>query len=446
MSLKKIIDCLPLVLLLTTLQLPGQERFSLEQLIQQALQENYQIRIVKKQQQMAENLNTPGNAGMLPSIGIASENSLDIQTSESKLYTGITRSGTNARSTRGAVMAELDWTIFDGFAMFAERDRLSQLALLGTANTRYYVEQTIADLASSYYLLIKEQQLLETYRQLQEVSAFRLELEEKKFRIGSGNALLYNQALLDFHADSIMLLNQQMLIRDQQIRINRIINQRPGLTFYPAETEIALHGLSAGADLAGNAMNHNIDLERAKLEEMLAETTLRIERGMRYPQVSLFSNYGLTYQTSETGIVESAHSRGAQFGVRIRFNLYDGGKQSGRVHNAMLAQESATLTRTDVRQQLESDLARLSEAYISLGKQAGLLTENLEAASRSLLIAREQLLSGLINGYEFRQTQLTSLRVRNQLIEVRFSMKMIEIDIDRITGSLAEKVIPGETP
>ncbi|MFO7721726.1 MAG: TolC family protein [Bacteroidales bacterium] len=440
MSLKKITDILPLVLLLVTIQLTGQERFTLEQLIQLALQENYQIRIVQKQQQMAENLNTPGNAGMLPSIGIASDNSLDIQTSESKLYTGITRSGTNASSTRASVMAELDWTVFDGFAMFAERDRLALLASLGAVNTRYYVEQTIADLAASYYLLVKEQQLLDTYRQLMTVSAFRLELEEKKFSIGSGNALLYNQALLDLHADSILLLNQMMQIRDQQIRINRIINRSPGLLLDPAEPTIPLHGIPISANLTEKATAHNIDLERAKLGEILAETSLRIERGQRYPQVSVFSNYGVTYQTSETGIVESARSHGAQFGFRIRFNLYDGGRQTTSINNALLAREGAELSSIDIHKQLESDLARLTEAYLSLEKQSRLLNENLDAATRSLQIAREQFLSGLINGYDFRQTQLTSLRAENQLIELRYAMKMIEIDMDRITGKLMENV------
>jgi outer membrane protein TolC len=442
MSLKKISDILPLLLLLMTLHLHGQSVMPLDSLVRQALEENYGIRIVKHQQLMAENMNTAGNAGMLPSVGITSDNTLDIQTSESKLYTGITRSGTNARSTRAGVMAELNWTVFDGFVMFAERDRLSSLAALGSADTRYFIEQTITDLTQSYYTLVKEQQLLETMRQMQAVSAFRLELEEKKFRIGSGNALLYNQALLDYHADSIILLNKLMMIRDVQIQINRIINNNPVTYLQPEEQSITLQGIPFSDNLIRQAASHNIGLKRARIEELLAETSLRIERGQRYPEVSVFSSYGLTYQTSETGIVESAHSRGAQFGVRVRFNLYDGGKQTTRINNAILARESAALAEADIQKQLDSELTRLVQTYNSLEKQLLLLTESQEAAEKSLRIAREQLQSGMINGYDFRQTQLSSLRVQNQLIELLFAMKMIETDLDRITGKLLENILP----
>ncbi|MDZ7847295.1 MAG: hypothetical protein U5L96_11250 [Owenweeksia sp.] len=40
--------------------------------------------------------------------------------------------------------------------MFARKERLEKLALLGKTNTRYYVEQTAADLAKAYYQLKQE--------------------------------------------------------------------------------------------------------------------------------------------------------------------------------------------------------------------------------------------------------------------------------------------------
>ena len=429
-----------LLLILGPLKIAGQQSYSLQYLTELVLLENYQIRIVRNKQQMAENLNTPGNAGMLPTVGIASENSWDIQTSESRLYTGVTRIGDNAQSSRMNVVAELDWKVFDGLAMFARRDRLGYLANLGEINTKYYVEQTVADMAKAYYQLVREQQILDSYRQMQEVSRFRLEVETRKRDIGSGNALLYNQAILDFNSDSTMLLEQELRIREQQIQINRFINRAPELPLDPADKTIETKGIGSVQELTDLAVSSNRDLERARIEELLADADIRIERGNRYPHVSLFSNYALSYMTSETGIIESAQSRGAQFGVRVRFNLYDGGKQNIRVNNAILEQESSQIYTADVRAWLDSDFTRLTERYRSLEKQHQLLLQSVEAAEISLKIAREQLQSGAINGYEFRQTQLTSVKVQMQLTDLLFAMKVIETDVDRITGVLTEKL------
>lgn len=424
--------------------LAGQDKFPLEALINLALQENYQLQIIQNQQQMAENLNTPGNAGMLPVAGVAAERSWDIQSSESNFFTGETRSGDNAQSDRFNAMVEVDWTIFDGFSMFARRNRLELLAKLGELDTRYYIEETVADLARAYYLLIREQRLLEVYLQSLEVSAFRFDLEESKRNIGSGNALLYYQAMVDLNADSLRVVEQQMNIRDQQIQINRIINRAPHLPMLPRNEDIDMQGIAAVEELIEMAVNNATDLERTRLEEMLSEANLRVERGERYPRIDLFGNYSYSGQSSELGIIESSKSHGAHFGIRVRFNLYDGGRQNTRIKNVLLEQESSGIIAEDTRAVIESELTRLTDRYDAFVQQRQLLVNNLDAAGRSLEIAREQFQQGAINGYEFRQTQLSALQVEDQLMHLKYAMRVIEIDIYRISGVLMEKLLAVE--
>jgi outer membrane protein len=443
MKCRKIVSILIVMLVPGLFPVLGQDNFSLQELIRMTLLENYQLQIVQKDQQMAENLNTLGNAGFLPEAGIAAERSWEIMTSESNLYTGATRSGTNAQSTRFNALMEIGWTIFDGFAMFAHRDRLNHMATLGELETRFFLEQTIADLAKTYYSLIREQRLLELYRQSFEVSSFRYELEERKRRVGSGNALLYHQAVLDLNADSARVIDQVMNIRDQQIQINRIINRNPDLPLNPENGNINLYGIPLPEEIIEMAISNNRDLERAKLEEMLADANSRIEKSERYPQVDLFGAYSFSHQTSQLGIIESAQNRGSYFGVRVRLKLFDGGKLNTRIENAMLEQEQAAIHEKDIRAMIESDLLRLTGRYHSFLQQHQLLQHSMEAANRSLIIAREQLQNGAINGYEFRQTQLTVLQMENQMIELMYAMRIIEIDIYRISGILLESIYQG---
>jgi len=423
------------------LPLHAQETFSLQDLVRITLEENYQLQIVRNRQQMAENMHTTGNAGMLPSVGISSERNWDIQTTEVNLYTGVTRTGENALNTGFNAMVALDWTLFDGFSMFARRDRLGHLAALGALDTRYYVEQTITDLSRAYYHLVREQQLFDAYRQLQEVSTFRLELEQQKLRLGSGNALQVHQALIDFHADSAMLVDQQTTMRDLQIQINRLINRDPRKTLTPSEKTFALQGIDPDEELIRLSITNNQDVERARLLEMLAEADHRIERGYRYPHLSVFGAYGLTRQTSETGLVESAQSRGPRIGVRVRFNLYDGGRQTTQIRNALLEMESTGYNIQDTQATLEADIIRLTQRYDSYRLQYNLLRQSQDAAARSISIAREQLQAGAINGVEFRHTQLAALQVDNQLILLLHAMRLVEIDLYRISGQLTDRLL-----
>ena len=429
---------LTVVLFMFSFQMKAQQNYSLEELVRISLEQNYQLQIVRNQQHMAENQNTAGNAGMLPSVNAGANRSWQILNTETNFFTGESRSGSNALNTSLNAFIEMDWTVFDGFSMFARRDRLGHLARLGELDTKYWIEQTVSDIAVAFYQLIREQLLLESFRKSLEISAFRLNLEDQKRRVGTGNALRYHLAVIDFNADSSLVSNQQMLIRDLQIQINRIVNFDPSVEIHPSVKNIDLQGISDVDNLLEKALINNQELERAKIEEMIADANLRIERGNRFPQLSVFGGYTFNRQTSELGFVESSRNYGGDFGVRVRFNLYDGGRQNTRIRNSLLEQENTTIGISDTRAFLHSEITRFMNMYENYMSQYRLLQQSLESAGRTLEIAQQQLETGAISGFDFRQTQLAALQVENQIINLMFSMKAIEIDIFRLTGELPE--------
>jgi outer membrane protein len=429
-----------LILLMLPLISGAQHNYTLDELVRISLEQNYQLQIVRNQQQMVENQNTAGNAGMLPQVNLGAQRSWQILDTETNFFTGETRSGSNALNTSLNAFIEMDWTVFDGFSMFARRDRLGYLAQLGELDTKYWIEQTVADIAHVWYQLIREKQLLESFKQSLEISGFRLNLEDQKRRVGTGNALRYHQALIDFNADSSMVSNQHLRIRDLQIRINRIANFDPSAPTNPASEQIDLSGLSDIEILLEKSLENNRDLERSRLEEMLAEASLRAERGNRYPQLSVFGGYSFNRQTSELGFVESSRNYGGDFGIRIRFNLYDGGRQNTRVRNALLEQESAAFGIQDTRAMLHSEITRLVQTYENFMQQYRLLQQSKQSAATTLEIAAKQLETGAISGFDFRQTQLAALQVENQIINLKYSMKAIEIDLYRLSGELPHRI------
>jgi outer membrane protein len=439
MWLKK--SSMVLIFALLALSAAGQQAVTLEDLVARAMQENYQVRIIRNQEQMARNQNTLGNAGFMPSLGVRADRVWGIQNTEQRFFSGETRSGSNARNDRLDAFVELDWMVFDGFRMFANRNRLNALEQMGIADTRFYVEQTMADMAELYYQLIMELQMLESLRKSFRISDFRLRLESQKRNVGTGNALLYHQALIDFNSDSALIVNQQRVIRDLQIQMNYLVGQPARTEIVPALDVFQLQGLDDEQVLLDAALQNSSQLERARLEELITESSARMERAARYPQISLFGNYSYTSQNNEVGFIETSTMYGGQYGIRVRFNLFDGGRVNTAVRNAALARENAMIAADDARAALESQLAALLNAYEAYLTQYRLLEQSLQASGTSLEIAREQLQEGFINGFDFRQTQLASLRVENQLTALRYSLKATEIQIFRLSGMLTQLVM-----
>ena len=127
----------------------GQTDLSLRELVDQALETNYQIQVIRQAERIADNSNTRGNAGMLPEVNMTGELRTAINNSRQEFFTGDSQQSNNARRNSASVGVEARWVVFDGLAMFARKDRLEQLVELSRADTRFFMEQTVADLATA---------------------------------------------------------------------------------------------------------------------------------------------------------------------------------------------------------------------------------------------------------------------------------------------------------
>src|SRR5690606_28056397 len=119
----------------------AQDTLTLQALVDKALQENYDIRIARNEQLKGEEANTIGNAGMLPSVDAIAEQAYTINNTRQEFYDGQVRQATAANNSSLAAGLQVNWVVFDGFQMFARKNRLELLEQMGVVNTRYFIEQ-----------------------------------------------------------------------------------------------------------------------------------------------------------------------------------------------------------------------------------------------------------------------------------------------------------------
>ncbi len=432
---------LGLLLVMPASPVGAQDSLVLKALIDKVLIENYSLRISRNQAAMAANNNSLGRAGFLPEVYVEGSQNISTYNTRQELFTGVVREGASARNTALNALVNVNWNIFDGFMMFAQRDKLGYLENLGAFETRYLIEQTVGDVVLAYYQLVRETAMLRNLEAQLHTSRFRYELERKRMDIGAGNALQLNQAQVDYFSDSSAFLEQRNLIRGLEIQINTFTQTNPAAPFMIADTGFNLVPLLPMDAAGARAREIHPELKMAQLEELISAADLRIQRAAYYPVIGLFGRYSYAYQTSEIGFAETSRSLGPQFGISIRMNLFNGGVTRMDTRNALKQLENASLSEDRTLYLLLADLELLYSRHASYGHQLGLALQNLEAANRSFSIARTQWEQGRIDGYEFRLTQLAQVNAGHQVIRLQHILKTIEVEIDLRTGGLAERYL-----
>ena len=411
---------------------------TLTQFINTALEKNYQIQILKNEEQIASNSNTMGNAGFLPSLGIDGTAAYSLNNTEQGFADGTTRSGSNAQNFNGSAQALIDYTLFDGFYVRAKRKQLGLLEELGQVNSKFYIEQTVSDIVMAHSQLIYENQLLDNYKRSMQISAYRLSIEKKRKEVGAGKGIDHAQALVDYQSDSIRYLAQQNAILSLEIELNRILNNELEAPLTISEKEFDVNMLPSKDSLLADVSGSNKQLEQQKLNELIAETDLRMAKADRYPTINLFAGYKYSETYAQVGFIQSNRNYGPTVGASISFNLYNGRKTNITIKNSRVYAENATLSKQQINHNLDADVLKLYGQYVSILGRITLAESNVGESQKVYAIAEEQLKRGAINGYDFRLTQLTLLESQLTLMQLQYTLKSIEINLNRIAGKVMD--------
>ena len=147
---------IPIIISCAIASMQAQEQYDLKRCIETGIEQNYSIRIVRNEQQVANNNATWGNAGALPTLDLTANGSAAMDNTHRKLNDGTSEDTNGATSEAAQAALSLNWMLFDGLGIQAEYDKLKELSLLGELNTRLTIEDFVASLAAEYYNLVRQ--------------------------------------------------------------------------------------------------------------------------------------------------------------------------------------------------------------------------------------------------------------------------------------------------
>lgn len=418
----------------------GQEPYSLKSCIETGLVQNYSLRIVRNEEEMARNNATRANAGMMPTLDLNAGYNGNVDNTKS-----ITRADKTASHQNGLydgnvnVGIDLNWTIFDGFSLITEYHILKELEKQGETLTRIAIEDYIAQLSSEYYNYIQQKIRLKNFLYAVSLSKERLRIVEERYQIGNFSRLDLLQARVDFNADSAQYMKQQETLHSSRIRLNELMAIADmNNPIAVVDTVIDVNTLLVFEELWTSTLQTNASLLKAEQDKTIANLDLKKVFSRNYPYVRLNAGYGYTLNTYDrTNTQLRRNNLGASFGLTIGFNLYDGNRRR-EIRNARIAAQNAELQQKDIVQSLRADISNLWQAYKNNIEVLNLERENLTAAKENYLIARERYILGNLSGIELREAQKSLLDAEERILTAEYDTKLCEISLLQISGKITD--------
>lgn len=414
-----------------------QQVYTLKSCLEQGLLNNYSLRIVRNEEKVSRNNATLANAGYLPTLELSASYRGTLDNTETKLRaTGETVRENGVFDRVADAGIDLNWTLFDGFSITANYQKLKELERQGKLNTRIAIEDLIAGIASEYYNHVQQNIRLKNFRYAVSLSKERMRIVEERYHIGNFSRLDYQQAKVDFNADSAQYMKQQELLHTSRIRLNELLaNEDVDGYFFTKDTLIDVDATLDFDELWGATLSINANLLKADQNNTLARLDYKKVCARDYPYLRLNAGYGYTVNKYDIAANSRRGNLGLSFGLTAGFNLFDGNRKKER-RNARIAVQNARLEREQLEQALRADLSNLWQAYQNNLQMLQLERQNLVAARDNHDIAMERYMLGDLSGIEMREAQKSLLDAEERLLAVEYDTKLCEISLLQISGKI----------
>jgi len=430
---------LVLTILLTTLivisHAQSLDTLKISEAIQIGLENNFALRIARNEEQIARNNNTLGAAGFLPKIDIntaASGSNYDIHQESSSQPVSETQNY-NTSNLSGGV--QLSWTLFDGFAMFANKQRLSTLEEINSVTYQLKVEDVASEIIISYYTLSVEKQLLDIYKEIMHLSADRLNIAREKAAIGTSYQLAVMQAEVDYRSDSAQVLRQINRIKDLTITINKLLGRNPTIQF-EIERKIPDVMLFDQDSVIEALKNKNKELLISRLNIHLKEIAMKEAQALRYPRLTLSSAYNIAQTSTPEGSTTLYRNIGPSYGITLGIPLFDGFNVKTNISNARIYLENQQFSLQSMENDLTAEAVRLTNSLLLANNLVEIEKKSAQLAKQNSDISIEKYRVGLISDLELRDAQIRYLNAEFRYQNALIQAKSAEVAIQVLMGSL----------
>ena len=385
----------------------GQKKWTLEDCINYAVENNITLQQARLQKQSATETRKQSNAALFPTLSASTNQSVGYRPWTSNGTMTVTNGtvATDVKKTyyNGSYGINASWTVWNGGQNTNQlkRDRLSEqqadLSVLETANS---IQEQIA---RNYVQILYLTEAVEVQRQALETAKKNEERGQVMLEVGKMSKADLAQLTAQRATDEYNIVQAETQVADYMLRLRQLLEITDGRDFdiaIPATTdEQALATIPSLMNVYETALAQRPEIQNAKLDIKQSGLQMKMAKAGHLPTVSMTAGVGTSTNSlsQNTWGSQIKTNFDASAGVGIQIPIIDARKTKTAVNKARIAHEQAELDLVSRQKQLYSDIESCwLEAMSNQQKfRAAKLSVASEQASYDLL--SEQFRLGLKN-------------------------------------------------
>ena len=414
----------------------AQKLVSVSEAIELALENNYGIKIISNNKEIAKNNAGVLNSGYLPTVTSSSGATFNRDNLEAEFANGESTALNGAKSSRYNASINLNYTLFDGLGRYYDYKRLKETYKLSELQARETIENTIAQLYVVYYNVAQVTENVTVLEKTLTVSKDRITRASYQFEYGQGTMLNVLNAQVDINNDSINLINaKQQLVntkRDLNVVLGNVISSE-----FRVDTTIDFKLDIDQNDLATKVKSNNVNLLQLDKNIMINTFIVKANKSGYLPSLGLTGSYGWNKgNNNAASFVAVSTNTGLSGGLSLSWNLFDGGATATRVSNAKIELENRSLEKESMVIDIERNFNNAWDDYQNKLTIFQVQENNIITSTNNFNRTQEKYKLGQATSIEFRQAQLNLINSELNRNQAKYAAKIAELTVLQLSGEL----------
>jgi outer membrane protein len=409
-------------------------RITLDEAIAIALKNTYEIQIAKNNVEANTLLNNYGIAGGLPVIAATLSNTEQVTDVNQKLNTGveISRKGAVGNNTQAGVSAGI--LLYNGNRVVSTKKRLAELQYQSVELLNSQIQNTIADVMTSYYDVVRQLSYVNTLITSIAASQQRLDILQVRKAAGMANNADIFQAQIDLNTLSQTLQDQRMIAGVAKTELLRLLTLDVKSSLAIKDTITVDQDVQLNTVL--DRLTVNADVKAADHQIRINELIVRETAAQRYPTIRLNMAYNYSRNQSGAGFTLLNQTNGPNAGITLAVPIYNGGIFKRQQKVAEINTTNARLQKDVILRDYSADVVKMYETYRSSLQQLEIQKQsyNLSKQLLDLTLQRFKLIQATI--IDVREAQRSFEDAGYRMININYAAKAAEIQLKRLGNTL----------
>ncbi|HVA99016.1 MAG TPA: TolC family protein [Bacteroidia bacterium] len=418
-------------------QLKAQQIMPLDSAIAIGLKNNYNILIAKSNAQIAKNNNTYGAAGFLPQVSLNATKNLTNSNINQKYSSGLDVNKSGVPSSALNTGAALNWTLFDGFKMFATRQELQQLNDMSELAVKDTIENKVISIVAAYYNVVQQKEMVKVTDDAITLYDEQVKIAQEKFAIGSGSKLDLLQAEVDRNAEKANLLKENVALDNSKTTLNQLLEQPVDMDFDVSDSIVTSYNPTLD-QLKSQVEKQNYNLKIAQNNLLISQSLIKIKRSEAYPELGLGLNYNFTRSNTTAGFLLQSQISGLTGGLTASWTIFNGFGAHRDYKNAVINSYESSLQLKNAEVSISASLLQAYKQHQADLEMLKLEEDNYSVAQENISVALESFKLGSTSGIALKQAQDSFENAGNSLVNARYQAKLSEIKLMQLNGMLVK--------